>query len=232
MSERVNKRLYGRKFGRPLNASRQAALDSMYPIHKIDEAHVTQNADIDPAAFFPKTYNQTWLEIGFGNGERLAQMMERNPDTAYIGCEPFINGVSNLMKLVQDNGCENLRVYKDDAILVVDSLIDGCLDGIYVLNPDPWPKKRHHKRRIISQENLTRFSRLLKPGGNLIMATDVDDLAEWMATQASMHPDFVWTAKTPSDWQTAPKDWIHTRYEQKGVEAGRKQSYLIFRKNT
>ena len=232
MSKKLNKRLYGRKLGRPLNPARQKALDDMYPKLKIDASAVTENQDLDPASLFDKKYEQTWFEVGFGNGERLAQMMERHPENAYIGCEPFINGVSNLLKLVQENGRENLRVFMDDAILVIDSLTDQCLDGIYVLNPDPWPKKRHHKRRIISQENLTRFSRVLKNGGSLIMATDVDDLAEWMVTQASRHPDFEWTAKTPSDWQTAPEGWIHTRYEQKGEEAGRKQSYLLFRKKT
>ena len=119
----------------------------------------------------------------------------------------------------------------DDAILLMERFTENCLDEIYVLNPDPWPKARHHKRRIISQENLILFSRLMKPNGRLIMTTDVDDLAEWMVTEASKHPDFTWTANQKSDWQSPPNNWIETKYERKGKQAGRQQTYLIFTRN-
>ncbi len=125
----------------------------------------------------------------------------------------------------------NIRVLMDDALLLVHALTDSSIDKIYVLNPDPWPKKRHHKRRIINQENLDQFARILKPGGELIMATDVDDLAEWMITQASIHPDFEWSANSSKSWRTPPAEWLETRYAQKGRNEGRSQSFLIFRKN-
>lgn len=173
-----------------------------------------------------------WLEIGFGNGEHLKGLMERHPDHFYIGAEPFINGMSAFLKSIVQMPHNNIRVWMDDAIILVDAMPDQYLDGIYVLNPDPWPKRRHHKRRIISQENLTKFARVLKPGGALIMATDVPDLAEWMVTQASIHPAFSWTAERADDWRVMPDDWIKTRYEEKGAQAGRRQSYLVFVKSS
>jgi tRNA (guanine-N7-)-methyltransferase len=116
----------------------------------------------------------------------------------------------------------------DDAMLLVHALEDACLDEIYILNPDPWPKKRHHKRRIVSQANLDEFARILKPGGTLIMTTDVPDLAEWMVTQATLHPSFHWTAQSARDWKTPPADWIPTRYETKGAKGAESMVYLIF----
>ena len=116
----------------------------------------------------------------------------------------------------------------DDAISIAKSLKTDSLDEIYVLNPDPWHKSRHHKRRMICQDNLDVFSRILKSGGKLTMTTDVDELAEWMCTKATNHSDFMWTASNSNDWKTAPTGWHKTRYELKGADAGRKQSYLIF----
>ena len=129
----------------------------------------------------------------------------------------------------------------EDAIKLVDSIASDSLDGIYVLNPDPWHKTRHHKRRItstsvaiqtriFSTENLDRFARILKSGATLIMTTDVDELAEWMLTHAVNHSEFEWTACSREDWAVAPQGWIKTRYEEKGAQAGRKQSYLIFKR--
>ena len=118
----------------------------------------------------------------------------------------------------------------DDAMIIAKSLQRSSIDHIYVLNPDPWPKSRHHKRRMISQTNLTEFARILKPGAKLTMTTDVDHLAEWMCTHASHHPDFIWTARCANDWKTKPDDWYQTRYELKGKAAGRQQSYLIFKR--
>ena len=126
---------------------------------------------------------------------------------------------------------DKIRVWMDDAMMIVDAMPDHYLDGIYILNPDPWPKKRHYKRRIISQENLSKFARVLKPGSALIMATDVPDLAEWMVTQATNHPAFEWTAERADDWRITPPDWIKTRYEERGIREGRKQNYLFFKKN-
>lgn len=224
-TEQKNRRLYGRRLGRPLNASRQAVYDELLP-----KLQLPSSGALALSGLFSFTPEKTVLEIGFGNGEHVAAMMHARPADGFIACEPYINGMTAFLKQIKDEKHDHVRVWMDDAIEVVDRLDVSCLDEIYVLNPDPWPKARHHKRRIISQDNLTRFARVMKPGGLLVMTTDVDDLAEWMVTQATAHPDFEWTAESAADWQTPPPGWLPTRYEQKGVAAGRKQSYLLFRR--
>ncbi len=223
-------RLYGRRLGRPLNAGRRDALESLLPALKLDDV-LTENADLDPASLFEKPVGETWLEIGFGNGEHLAGLMARHPEVGFLGAEPFINGMAAFLKQVRDNedlDPSRLRVYMEDALRIVDSLADAALSRIYILNPDPWPKTRHHKRRIVRPETLDRYARVLRPGGKLIMATDVAELAEWMATHTINHPAFSWDAERADDWRVMPQDWIPTRYETKGIAAGRVQTYLLF----
>lgn len=204
----------------------------LLPKLQIPKDKVTETPGaISPEKLFTTSPSSLWMEIGFGSGEHLAAVMEKHPDYGFIGAEPYINGMAAFLKSIMDRPHDHVRVWMDDALMVVKSLADNCLDGIYVLNPDPWPKSKHHKRRIINQDNLGQFSRVLKPGGKLVMTTDVDELAEWMVTEATMHPAFTWTAQKADDWRAPPEDWIETRYEQKGADAGRKQSYLIFEKN-
>lgn len=228
------RRLYGRKQTRPPKGERKEALECLLPRLEIRlPPHPSSPAAQTPSSPWGEGWGEggkKWLEIGFGNGEHLKGLMERYPDRFYIGAEPFINGMAAFLRSIRGMPHDNIRVWMDDAITLVDAMPDQYLDGIYVLNPDPWPKTRHHKRRIISQENLTKFARILKPGGALIMSSDVDDLSEWMVTQASNHPAFEWTAECAGDWRNPPPGWIKTRYEAKGASAGRKQTYLIFRK--
>lgn len=222
--------LFGRRKGRPLGEIRQAAIDALLP--KLDLApHIEEQKQIDLLEIFKKLPSPLWLEIGFGNGEHLATLMKRHPDTFFIGAEPFINGMSSFLKDIQDLPHDKIRVLMDDAMKLCRLLPDDCLDGIYILNPDPWPKTRHHKRRIVSPENLDIFARLLKPGAQFIMTTDVPGLADWMATHTNNHPAFTWQAKSASDWQTPPKDWIPTRYETKRANGADKMVYLLFQRN-
>ena len=174
--------------------------------------------------------NKVILEIGFGNGEHLAEMMRRNPTHNFIGAEPFKNGMTAFLKEINDDKLplDNIRVHMDDAIPLVKSLAPNSIDEIYVLNPDPWHKTRHHQRRIINQSNLDEFSRIMKKGATLIMTTDVVNLIEWMVTEASLHPDFEWTATKADDWRVAQKDWIPTRYETKGAKGADHMNYLFF----
>jgi len=157
-----------------------------------------------------------------------------NTSSKIIGAEPFINGMSAFLKEIADDELplNNIRVHMDDALPLVKSLPDGFIDEIYVLNPDPWHKKRHWNRRIINQDNLTEFSRIMKPSAKLIMTTDVVNLIEWMVTEASLHPDFEWTAQSADDWRIPPKDWIPTRYETKGAKGADHMNYLFFEKKS
>ncbi len=224
------KKVYGRRLGRPLNSERQKALEDLLPVLSIAPERITKNADIAPASLFQSAVKEIWFEIGFGNGEHLKAMMESQPDNGFIGAEPFINGMSAFLKSIKDLPHDNIRVHMDDALELLKSFTPYSLDGIYILNPDPWPKTRHHKRRIVNEDNLKLYARLLKPGGTLVMTTDVDDLAEWMLTKTFLNDDFEWQAEKADDWRTPPKDWPATRYEEKGKEAGRQQSYLIFKR--
>lgn len=226
-------RFYGRRAGRQLNTARKAVMDKLYPVLAVPEDQITKEADLDPSSLFKFTPDKILFEIGFGNGERLAQHCSLEPKTGFIGAEPFSNGMTALLKSIDDQGDDfnnNVRVHMDDAIPLVKSLKTDSIDTIMVLNPDPWHKTRHHKRRIINQDNLTLFARILKSGGNLIMTTDVRDLIQWMVTEAAKHPDFTWTAQSCDDWKNAPENWIQTRYETKGAKGADRMHYLHFKR--
>lgn len=211
---------YGRRKARPIRAARQDAMDIVLPKSKIE--------NLKTALDFPFKPDEVWLEIGFGNGDSLAAWHRAHPTVGFIGCEPFVNGVSNLCKLVAEDDLSNLKIWNDIAQPLIEALPDASLDRIYLLNSDPWPKKRHAKRRFIQQEMLTKLARILKPGGQLVMTTDHAPLAEWLWEQATMHPAFKTTAKSLDDCRNAPEGWLTTRYEGKGARAGRSQVYLAF----
>lgn len=226
------RKLFGRKKGRKLSLQTQELIDTLFKKNlDIKRENLGVSESYDPQKLFSFKPQNIIAEIGFGNGDMLAVMHKENPDDAFIGCEPFLNGLGNLLMAIEENDTRNLRLWQDDALLLLRQFTDNSLDKIYILNPDPWPKKRHHKRRIVRPETLDLYARLLKKGGQLIMTTDVDDLAEWMVTQASNHDAFKWTANSKTDWQNAPEGWVKTKYERKGEKAGRRQSYLLFKKN-
>jgi tRNA (guanine-N7-)-methyltransferase len=220
------RRVYGRRVGKPLKKHSIEALENILPALSVPASLLTEQGDLDPVSLL--AFKKHCFEIGFGNGEHLNALMEKYPDVGFFGAEPFTNGMASFLKRIKDP--KNIRVLMDDAMKLANSFKDSSLDKIYILNPDPWPKKRHHKRRIVSRENLDQFARILKTGGELIMATDVDELAEWMVSTTYAHPCFSWTARSPSDWKNPPIEWILTRYAEKGIAAGRKQTFLVFRK--
>lgn len=224
----IEKTLFGRRQCRGLTDLRSNALNEILPKISISEDKLNLDSSTNPSEFFERKYSEHWLEIGFGHGEHLSALMRKNPDTAYIGAEAFINGMSALTLDIKDDNLDNIRVIMDDGMIIAKSLKANSLDGIYLLNPDPWHKKRHHKRRLINQKNLDIFAKILKKGAPLIMSTDVECLANWMVTHASNHPEFNWQANSKSDWQTPPDDWITTRYEIKGAKGAKKMAYLFF----
>ncbi len=213
-----------------MSASRQDVIDKLLPKLTLDLPDLKEDGTLAPATLFPQD-KEIVLEIGFGNGEHLKAMMEQRPDRNYIGAEPFINGMSAFLKSIADMDHANIRVWMDDAVMLCRSLKPGSVSAIYILNPDPWPKKKHHKRRIVRAETLPEYHRILKKDGRLVMATDVDDLAEWMVTETINHGGFEWQAERASDWKTMPNDWfLTTRYAAKGEAAGRRETYLLFKK--
>jgi len=210
-------KFHGRRKGKPMTAHRQGLLDN-------DDAY---------QATLPMQLNvneQNWLEIGFGNGEFLSHMCQNHDDINFIGCEPFLNGSAALYASLE-KPVENLKIWKDDARLLMDTMPDASLDRAYLLNPDPWPKSRHRKRRFVQPESLDELARLLKPGGLFIMSTDVEPLAHWMFKHSNAHDQFEWTGLSGDDWTTQPSDWPieQTRYMKKGL-AGNIIYWLIFKR--
>lgn len=222
--------LFGRRIGRPLSAHKKDVLKRLLPTYEIPPETLVQPGTLNPENLFKKKYSEYWFEIGFGYGEHLTELSLRNPKTGYIGAEPFINGMAALLSDLDKTPAENIRVMMDDAMLLARALGKNTLDGIFILNPDPWHKTRHHKRRIVNRDNLDIFHRILKPGGRLIMTSDVEALSEWMVTHVASHPGFEWTAKNAKDWQEPPLGWSATRYETKRAKNAKKMCYLLFRK--
>ena len=204
---------YGRRKGRPLRAGRKQLVETLLP----QLALPMEEPAIDPAPLFEPAKQEIWLEVGFGNGEHLAWQAAHNPHVGLIGCEPFINGVSVLLSHIEEQSLDNVRVHADDARPLLDKLPDACLSRVFVLFPDPWPKRRHAARRFIGPENLARLERLIKPGGILRVASDHPGYVAWTLQHLLPHPAFTWQAGRAKDWQHRPSDWPPTRYEQKAL---------------
>ena len=187
-------------------------------------------AALDPLALFVDRPRAVWLEIGFGGGEHLAAQATAHPDVGFLGAEPFLNGVAKLLRAVDDEGLRNVRVLMDDARLLVKALPDAAIERAFVLFPDPWPKLRHHKRRIVNPETVADLARVIRPGGELRLATDDPDYVRWMLAALVAEPRFAWTAERAADWREPPADWVPTRYEAKARAAGRQPVFLNFRR--
>lgn len=219
-------RLFGRRKGRPLRAAQQRLVDELLPRLALDTGAVR----LDPAGLFDSPRDELWLEIGFGGGEHLAWQASRNPDVGFIGAEIFLNGVATLLREIEDQKLENVRIWNGDARDLLQVLPAASLSRVFILHPDPWPKARHHKRRIVSQETLDRLAMLMRQGAELRLATDDPGYKSWMVEHLTRHPDFEWLARGPKDWRTPPEDWPQTRYEAKGLKEGRPPLYLSYRR--
>ncbi|WP_146348103.1 tRNA (guanosine(46)-N7)-methyltransferase TrmB [Falsiphaeobacter marinintestinus] len=170
-----------------------------------------------------------WLEIGFGGGEHLVHQAARNPDIGIIGAEPYINGVAMLLGKIRASGVQNLAVHPGDARDLFDVLPAQSISRAFLLYPDPWPKKRHHRRRFVTQEHLEPLAEVLQPGAIFRVATDIKDYVRQTLEEVPK-AGFEWLAERPSDWREPWDDWISTRYEQKAIREGRPQHYLTFRR--
>ena len=166
---------------------------------------LTKPAPAHLASLFVAPVRDVWLEIGFGGGEHLLWQATHNPDVGIIGCEPFEEGVVKALAAIEDGGLANVRIHPDDARELLRWLPDACLRRAFILFPDPWPKKKHVKRRLINSALLDALARVLKPGAELRVATDIGDYARTILLAALAHPAFIWTAKRPSDWRVRAK---------------------------
>ena len=217
---------YGRRKGKPIRPGKQAAYDQL--ISDVSIALPESEALLDPHDFFGGRFQQLWLEIGFGDGEQITYQAENNPGIGMIGCEPFLNGVSALCRNIQDKSLENVRIFENDARLLLPRLQPKSLDRCCLLNSDPWPKTRHHKRRFVQPETLDMLHRLLKPGAEFRMSTDHASLAVWELEKTYFHKGFRWNAQSAGDWRSRPADMPITRYQKKGAGQGRPTVFLSF----
>jgi tRNA (guanine-N7-)-methyltransferase len=189
---------------------------------------VSGDAPIDPRGLFPSTPTRIVLEIGFGGGEHLVEGAASHPGTGFIGCEPFINGVAKLMAAIEARGLSNIRIHDGDAVALMRRLPEGSVARVDLLYPDPWPKRRHHKRRFVCDERIAEIARVLEPGGTFRFATDIDDYAAWTLARMARSSDFTWVAERADDWRRPWEGWPGTRYERKAIREGRPPAYLTF----
>jgi len=202
-----------------MTSLRSTLVETLLPKLLID----LPEGNIDPASLFPAPAATLWFEIGFGGGEHLAEQARQHPDINFIGCEPYINGMAALLTAIEQGGLTNVRLYDNDARLVLEKLPDNSIERLFILFPDPWPKARHNKRRIISEPSLALFYKKLKPGGLLRIATDHVDYGEWIAGQLAAFAKF---KLSESDLYKIPADWVKTRYQAKAAVEGRKPMFF------
>jgi tRNA (guanine-N7-)-methyltransferase len=218
---------HGRRKGRRLRAGQHRLMQETLPRLRIDLPPSGDRLDLE-ALFGPG--RELWLEVGFGSGEHLAWQAEHNPQISIIGCEVFENGIARALGHAVERGLGNLRVFPDDARMLIDRLPDRSLSKVFILFPDPWPKSRHAERRFVGRPNLDRLARVMRPGTELRMASDDPSQIRWMLAETIDHPAFVWLATGPEDWRRRPADWPETRYEAKALREGRKPAYFRFRR--
>lgn len=218
-------RSFGRRRSRKLSPRQEELLGTGLRQHALDLAAPppqTLNDLFDPGT------REVWLEIGFGGGEHLIWQAERNRHVGFVACEPFIDGVVKVLDGAEAHGLRNMRLHADDVREVLPWLPSSSVARAFVLFPDPWPKKRHTKRRLVNPELLAQLARVMLPGAELRLATDIPDYARGMLTAIRQEGSFRWKARQPSDWRKRPDDWPQTRYEEKAIREGRKRYFLRF----
>lgn len=239
MFDRTAPKFFGRRKGRTIRCAKQALLDDFLPTVRIGE-QTPINRDM-----FGAPVEKMYLEIGFGNGEHIAGQALCHPEVGFIGAEVFQNGIAHLLTLMtgikikddlpeeiklQPERVDNIRIFDDDMRLLFKRIPDESLDKIFLLFPDPWPKKRHADRRFINPDNLKELARCLKKGGILRVATDHKVYKHWTLRQLHNCPLFRWTAACGNDWKHEPADWVQTKYQRKALLEGRRPVFLDYEK--
>lgn len=223
-------RSFGRRRSRGGSVHKDRLFDRLLPALTVDLANPLAGRGADGA-----TPRPVWLEIGFGGGEHLVWQAEHATcQPLIIGCEPFENGVGKVLVAIDEaGGAEgqlgaSVRLHVDDARPLLRALPDRVIDRAFVLFPDPWPKRKHMKRRLINGALLDELARVMAPGAELRVATDIPDYARTMLMAFQDTPFFQWRAMTAEDWRQRPADWPETHYERKAIAEGRDRCYLRF----
>jgi len=231
MADRENARrraFFGRRKGHALRPRRVALMQTLLPRLVVD---LGAPAPADLSALFPGAVDAVRLEIGFGGGEHMIAEAERDGRIGFLGVEPFVNGMANALAAIEAKKLANIRLHFGDAIFLLEWLPPAALARVDLLYPDPWPKRRHWKRRFVQDQNVVEIARVLRPGGELHFATDIPDYAAWTLAHLLRSPDLAWTAERADDWRRPWPGYTATRYEIKAARAGRAPCYLTFCKS-
>jgi len=218
---------FGRRKGHRLPPRQARLIETLLPSLAID---LSRPPPEDLRTLFPVPVDDVALEIGFGSGESLIEKAKARPRTGFLGVEPFVNGMAKALAAIKGSGLNNIRLHFDDAVTLIDWLPEGSLAGIDLIHPDPWPKRRHWKRRFVQDEMVSRLARLLRPGGDFRFVTDVDDYAAWTLQRFLRSEKFRWTAQGADDWRRPWPGFTPTRYHAKAARAERASCFLIFRR--
>jgi tRNA (guanine-N7-)-methyltransferase len=218
------RRLYGRSKGHKLREGQAALVEDALPRFSVPD-----HGPLDAVTLFGDD-RPLEFEIGFGSGEHLAGQARMRPDHGFIGCEPFLNGVVGALNHIRDDALTNVRLHMGDALEVLERLPDASLDRLYLLHPDPWPKARHAKRRMVNHGPVDMIARKLKPGAEFRLGTDDPTYCRWSMMVMNARRDFVWQAERPADFLVRPDDWPQTRYEAKARRKGHEVWYFIYKR--
>jgi tRNA (guanine-N7-)-methyltransferase len=217
---------FGRRKGHPLKPRQAALLEKLLPRLALD---VAAAAPADLRALFDGVQDVR-LESGFGGGEHLIAEAERQPHIGFIGIEPFVNGMAKALAAIEERKLSNIRLHHGDATEILAWLPGASLTRFDLLYPDPWPKRRHWKRRFVQDESITQIARALKPDGEFRFASDIPDYVAWTLLRLMRSPDFEWTAEQADHWRLPWPHFSGTRYEAKAKREGRVPCYLVFRR--
>ncbi|AVX02756.1 tRNA (guanine(46)-N(7))-methyltransferase [Maritalea myrionectae] len=223
--EAERRAFFGRRSSHKLYSTQQKLVEELLPHIEIDLEKGQPDLN---RLFGDRVQAPLFLEIGYGGGEHLARHAQTHLENNYIGCEPFMGGVGKMLSYIDRQALENVRLYREDALHLLRALPANAVSGAYLLYPDPWPKKKHHKRRFINPVTLGQLARILKPGAEFRVATDIEDYAAWVLAHIVRSDEFSWHPKAANEWRTPWSDWEPTRYEQKAKREGRASFYFSF----
>jgi len=218
---------FGRRKGHKLRQRQAALFETLLPRLALD---LSKPAPGELAALFPLPVTEVQLEIGFGGGENMIAQATARPSTGFLGVEPFVNGMAKALAAIEATGLRNIRLHFDDAAGLMAWLPDASLSRIELIHPDPWPKRRHWKRRFVQDATIAQFARILRRGGEVRFATDIADYAAWTLQRFTRAADFEWTAQCADDWRKAWPNFAGTRYHAKAAREERSPCFLIFRR--
>ncbi len=218
---------FGRRKGHKLRNHQTELVETLLPRLAVN---ISAPSGIDPKSFFPSAVESVRLEIGFGGGEHLIAEARAYPDNGFIGCEPYVNGMAKILAQIEAHGISNIRLFAGDAAELLAWLPASSLVRIDLIHPDPWPKKRHWKRRFVQDATIAEMARLLKRGGEFRFVCDIDSYCAWTLAHMRRAKDFLWTAERADDWRLPWLNYTMTRYGRKADREGRKAAYLIFRR--